>query len=300
MKPRLRPLVFCVILAVVTPFVGRAQAPAGRELRDVPYTEAGKEPQMLDLYLPADDGKEHPLVVWIHGGGWSMGGRRPCPSKPLTGYGYAVASVSYRFSQQAIFPAQIEDCKAALRFLRAHAAEYHIDPARVGVAGESAGGHLVALLGTTGGTKQFDVGSHLDQSSAVQCVIDLYGPSDFLHWGDNTDPSLETPFNGLARLVGGKISTHQEAARTASPFYDVSKESVPFLIFHGDKDPIVPLQQSQVLDAALRQAGVASTLYVLPGAGHGGPQFGTPENLKTMFDFLEKHLKPGANEGTGK
>ena len=294
-----RPLLLCALLfvAVVSasaaPPVANASA-APRTLRDLPYVEHGTPRQKLDLYLPADDGKAHPLLVWVHGGSWSMGNRYPCPCVPLTASGCAVASVGYRFSQDAIFPAQIEDCKAAIRWLRAHAGEYHLDPAHVGAAGESAGGHLVALLGTTGDQPTFDVGSNLDQSSAVQCVIDLYGPSDFLHYGDPTYAAFvnNDPDNGLARLVGGPVGTHLEAARLASPVYDVNKSSAPFLIFQGDHDNLVPQQQSELLHAALLKAGVSSSLKIVPGAGHGGPKFTQPGNLALMMSFLEKYLLP--------
>lgn len=281
--------------SLTTPPPTLAAKPAPpRQLRDLAYVANGLEHQKVDLYLPADDGQDHPLVVWIHGGGWQAGGRFPCPIARLTAQNCAVASVGYRFSQEALFPAQIEDCKAALRFLRAHAAEYHLDPAHVGVVGESAGGHLVALLGTTGDKRQFDVGANLDQSSAVQCVVDLFGPTDFLHYG----PPAVAEFmskdarNGGAKLFGGPIIEHQDAARAASPITYVDKAAAPTLMVHGDKDPIVPLQQSEIFHEALTKAGVESSLKVVPGAGHGGPAFASPENLKLMGDFLDKHLRP--------
>jgi len=264
-------------------------AAATRELRDIPYVSGGTDQQRLDLYLPPWR-TPTPLVVWIHGGGWEKGSKSFCMAKGLLAYGYAAASIDYRFSSAAIYPAQIEDCKAAIRYLRAHAAEYGIDPKRIGVWGGSAGGHLVALLGTTGNIRDFDVGENLGQSSAVQCVVDWFGPSDFLHWGATSTLRPENPDNPLTRLVGGPISTHQEAARRASPFYFVQRDSAPFLIMHGDHDTLVPLQQSEELNAALQKAGVESTLKVIPGAGHGGPGFKTAENLELIKDFLQKHL----------
>lgn len=193
-------------------------------------------------------------------------------------------------SRTAIYPAQIEDCKAAIRFLRAHAAEYGIDPKRIGVWGASAGGHLVALLGTTGNIRDFDVGENLDQSSAVQCVVDWFGPADFLTISADDPRVAQSPDNPIAKLLGGPIATHQEEARRASPVSFVGKESAPFLIMHGDRDPLVPLDQSRELNAALQKAGVESTLEVLPGAGHGGAGFGTPEKLEKILNFFQKHL----------
>lgn len=269
----------------------RSAAPSGaRELRDVPYVSGGHERQRLDLFLPPEDGAAHPLVVWIHGGGWEGGNKDRCPAKPLVAKGYAVASLNYRLSQHATYPAQIEDCKAAIRWLRAHAAEHGIDKERVGVWGASAGGHLVALLGTTGHVRDFDVGENLDQSSRVQCVIDWFGPADFLHYGDPPWRGLDYPKGVVAKLLGGTVSADPERARRASPVYFVQADAAPFLIMQGDRDNLVPLQQSELLHAALTKAGVESTLQVYPGAGHGGGPFGSPEALRLMGDFLNKHL----------
>ena len=282
--------------ATVLPPPAAKPAPAPRqEFLDLPYVQDGQERQRLDLYLPAapPDSKGRPLVVWVHGGGWESGSKLGCPAKQLVGRGYAVASIGYRLSQQAVFPAQIEDCKAAIRWLRAHAAEYSIDPSRIGAWGESAGGHLVALLGTTGGTRQFDVGGNLDKSSAVQCVLDWFGPADFLVWGDPpVDATSDTAATPIAHLLGGTIRTHEALARAASPVYFVGKDAAPFLIMHGDRDGLVPLQQSRELDAALQKAGVESTLKVLPGAVHGGAAFRQPDNLLLTLDFFDRHLHP--------
>ncbi len=266
---------------------------AARELRDVPYVSGGHERQRLDLYLPAEDGAAHPLVVWIHGGGWEGGNKDGCPARPLVARGYAVASLNYRLSQHAIYPAQIEDCKAAIRWLRTHAAEHGIDRERVGVWGASAGGHLVALLGTTGRLRDFDVGENLDQSSRVQCVLDWFGPADFLHYGDPPWAGLDYPKGVVAKLLGGPVSADPERARRASPLYFVQADAAPFLIMQGDNDNLVPLQQSQMLDAALKKAGVESTLEVYPGAGHGGAVFTSPASLKLMGEFFERHLRAG-------
>ena len=282
------------------PPAAKASPATVREVADIPYVSGGVERQRLDLYLPDTspgaiaERSLRPLVVWVHGGGWDASNRQGCPARVLVGRGYVVASLGYRLSSQAIYPAQIEDCKAAIRWLRAHAGEYGIDPTRIGAWGESAGGHLVALLGTTGGTRRFDVGENLDQSSRVQCVLDWFGPTDFLHWGDPPATAiLDTPNTALARLIGGPILSHQDLARAASPVYFVDKDSAPFLILHGDKDGTVPLQQSGELNAALQKAGVESTLKVVAGAGHGGPAFTTADNLQLMADFADRHLHPG-------
>ena len=199
-----------------------------------------------------------------------------------------MASINYRLSQHAVFPAQIEDCKAAIRWLRANAAKYHLDPDHIGVWGASAGGHLVALLGTTGGVKELEgTGGNLDQSSRVQCVVDWFGPTDMATMGRQADK----PGTPVAQLIGGPVQENQEKARKASPLTYVSKDSAPFLIMHGDKDNMVPLQQSEVLAEALKKAGVEVKLQVVKGNGHGGPGFNSPENRKLIEDFFAKHLK---------
>jgi acetyl esterase/lipase len=250
--------------------------------------------QRLDLYLPAQPGPPRPLVVYIHGGGWRGGSKNECPARPLVRLGYVVASAEYRFSQDATWPAQIQDCKAAIRWLRANAVQYGIDPKRIGVWGASAGGHLVALLGVTGNITDFDTAPNHDQSSAVQCVVDFFGPSDFLHYGDVPGPKLDTANSPVDQLLGGSVATHQALARSASPVYFVTKDAAPFLILHGDHDPMVPLQQSQELNADLQHAGVESTLQVIPGGGHGGPGFSNPASRKLIVSFLDRYLRPVA------
>ncbi len=266
-------------------------------LQDLKYVEHGHERNRLDLYLPekaaekAPEKVPHnrlPLIVWIHGGGWQAGSKESSPAVYLAAKGYAVASINYRYSQQAVFPAQIEDCKAAIRWLRANAAKYHLDRDRVGVWGGSAGGHLVALLGTTAGVKELEgKGGNLDQSSRVQCVVDFFGPTDFVNWDPNFNKLV---YNMITQLLGGPANKNREKARAASPLFYVSKDSAPLLIMHGDKDPLVPLSQSEVMIEAMKKAGVEAKLVVIKGGGHGSPGFDTPENRKLIEEFFAKHL----------
>jgi len=265
--------------------------PGVRQVFDVPYVTGGHEAQKLDLYIPENTKSALPLLVYIHGGGWAKGDKNGCPGRGFATHGYVVASLNYRLSQDAIFPAQIEDCKAAIRFLRAHASEYKIQGDRVGVWGGSAGGHLVAMLGTTGDIRDFDTGANLDQPSKVQCVVDWYGPTDFLHWGEKPNPALDTLNTGIAKLIGGTITENPEKARRASPIYFVKKDAAPFLIMHGDKDTLVPIQQSQILDAALKKVGVECKLVVIPGARHADPIFKSEPNQALILQFFDQHLK---------
>lgn len=268
-----------------------APLPEGvRALTDIPYVTNGHERQKLDLYLPSvPDEKPRPVFIRIHGGAWRHGDK--LAQRSVANYvkkGYVGVAINYRFSQQAIFPAQIEDCKAAVRWLRAHASEYGIDPDRIVVMGGSAGGHLAALLGTTGDTTVFDVGENLDQSSAVCAVIDSYGPTDLLAAAKT--PGFENKGSMVTQLLGGPISEKTDLAKRANPITYVSAGDPPFLILHGDADPIVPLNQSELLHAALEKAGVPSEFHVVKGGAHGGEAFKTQEYKDALKHFLEENV----------
>ena len=228
-----------------------------------------------------------PVIVWVHGGAWLAGSKEQCPAVRFVRKGYAAASVNYRLSQHAKFPAQIEDCKAAIRWLRANAKEYGLDTGHVGVWGASAGGHLVALLGTTGSVKELEgEEGNLDQSSRVQAVVDWFGPTDFLQMGGSHNDARSPE----SQLIGGAIQEHKDQVARANPITYVSKDDPPFLIMHGDQDRTVPFSQSELLAEALKKAGVEVTLKPIKGAGHGGRGFGSPENDKLVEDFFAKHL----------
>ncbi len=270
---------------------------------DISYIPGGDDAQKLDLYLPEKTaGKAVPLIVHIHGGGWRGGSKFPCPVAAMVLKGYAVASVEYRFSQKAIFPAQIQDCQAAIRWLRAHSREYNFDPDRIGVVGGSAGGHLSALVGTSGGKRAFSpIGGNEDQSDRVQAVCDIYGPADFSsvvqQAADDQNVrnifKFNTPSDPYSSLIGTALDDKHKAA-AASPVHYVSSNNPPFLILHGTHDALVPLAQSEQLAAALREKGVAVWLQKLPGSGHGGPAFGKPSITQLTQNFFDKHLRGAA------
>jgi acetyl esterase/lipase len=261
--------------------------------RDMAYVENGHDRQKLDLYVP-EALEPLPVIIWIHGGGWQGGSKDGCP--PLrAGYteqGYAVASIGYRLSGHAVFPAQIEDCKAAIRWLRAHDAEYNLDPDRFGVWGSSAGGHLVALLGTSGDVEEFDVGPNLDQSSRVQAVCDYYGPTDFKAFV--TTPRYERHAQAEApeaKLIGGAVLENPDKVKRVNPITYVSKDDPPFLIVHGDQDGTVPHNQSELLFEALKKTGVPVHFHTIHGAGHGGPGFNEAVIGDMVREFFERKLK---------
>jgi acetyl esterase/lipase len=278
--------------------VQRRNLPPGATVEiDVKYADLSPA-EKLDIHLPPNASGSLPVVICVHGGGWLGGDKQYMPAVVFVTQGYAVASINYRFSNEHVYPAQLHDCKAAIRWLRAHAERYHLDPNRLGAWGDSAGGHLVALLGTTGDVKEVegDVGGNLDQSSRVQCVVDWYGPTDMSVFWEQADrvenifknKPDESPIN---KLFGGAVAERKDLVRLANPVAFVSKDDPPFLIRHGDKDTLVPLAQSGILADALKAAGVEAHLEVLKGAGHGGPAFGSESSRKLVFDFFANHLK---------
>jgi acetyl esterase/lipase len=264
------------------------------------YVPDGHERQRLDLYLPSvPQAGRLPLIVWIHGGAFRMGSKEGDADNPLpldyVTQGYAVASINYRLSQHAIWPAQIEDCKAAVRWLRAHAADYGIDAARIASWGPSAGGHLAAMLGVTGAERALDVGEHLEQPSAVQCVVDYYGPTDFLLMDAQRPPGgmvHDTPDSPESELIGGPIQDNKAKTARANPITYVSPSAPPFLIVHGDADPLVPFQQSVILRDALTTAGVSVDFHTVLGGGHG--RFSDPAVPTLTARFLAHHLQVDA------
>lgn len=272
---------------------------------DVQYVPDGDAAQSLDIYYPEkqslEDGADKPraLLVWIHGGGWSAGSKAQVPYLSQLNRGYVVASIEYRFSQKAAFPAQIQDCQAAIRWLRAHAKRYHVDPNHIGVGGASAGGHLAALLGTSGGKQAFPmIGGNEDQSDRVQAVCDIFGPTDFCTVMEQAeqDKNVKNIFqwnkgDPYSRLIHARLGEDKDKCEAVSPVHYVSKDSPPFLILHGDRDTLVPYAQSVELSDLLAKAGVEVTLQKLPGAGHGGAAFGLPAVAQLAISFFDKHLK---------
>jgi acetyl esterase/lipase len=230
--------------------------------RDLAYVPDGHVRQKLDLHLPRT-GEKAPLIVYIHGGAY-LGGDKNSPFMPkrLLEKGYAIASLNYRLSPDAIYPAQIEDCKAAVRWLRAHSAQHQIDPARFVAWGESAGGHLAALLGAMGA----------DHDSAVQGVVDYYGPSDFLQMDAHAIPGTQQhdqPGSPASRVIGGAIQQNKEKVARANPVTFLTSKAPPFFLAHGTRDRVVPYHQSVLLAEALAERGVRFVFHPVQDTDHG-------------------------------
>lgn len=256
--------------------------------RDIPYVSDGHPRQTFDLYLPRQRTGKLPVVVWIHGGGWSGGSKRPTPCAKLVDRGYAVASVGYRLTDVATFPAQIHDCAAAVRYLRGNADQLGIDPDRIGAIGSSAGGNLGLLLAVGGGVDALagDLGDHNDQSSRINCLVDFFGTVEF------RKPQEFPLNNNRIKYLGGTPAEQPERAALVTPLTHVSMDDSPVLIIHGDADRTVTISHSRALESALALAGVEHELVLVPGGGHGGEKFNTPEVLAKVHDFLDRHLKP--------
>jgi acetyl esterase/lipase len=240
------------------------------------------------------------LIIYIHGGGWMGGSKVPCPFAHLVSQGYVVASVEYRFSQKALFPAQIQDCQAAIRWLRANSDKYNVDPKHVGVIGISAGGHLSALVGTSGGKDAFPpIGGNEEQSDKVQCVCNIFGPANFAtvlqQTADDKNVRNIFEFNKLndpySLLIGVNLDADREKTDAVSPIHYVSAGTPPMLILHGTHDALVPYAQSEELIAALKANEIPAWLQTLPGSGHGGPAFEKPAISAMIETFFEKYLK---------
>lgn len=250
---------------------------------------------LLDVYTPNKTTPgPTPLIVFVHGGSWRTGNKDSCmPAKDFgsgtfMNRGYAVACINYRYSTEAIYPAQIQDVKASIRWLRANADTYNIYAGKIAIWGVSAGGHLAALAGTTSDITSYDVGNNLQFSSKVDAVVDYYGPTDLVD--GNTGPGTKTYENTL-KLIGGDGSDFNVRAAAASPTTYVTSDDTPFHIVHGTKDSVVPIRQSHLMNNKLKESLVSSELIAITGAGHGGTAFTTATRFDAISKFLDSLLR---------
>ena len=295
-----------LVLAVSIWAAGVAESAEGRRrrmefpdvniVRDVIYKRVNGRDLRLDIYSPKSITHSLPVVLWIFGNRWSRGSKNHPPPLDLMSQGYIVVSIDYRLSGEATFPAAIEDCKAAVRWIRANAAAYHFDPDHIGVWGHSAGGHLAALLGTSGGVAELEgTPDNSTFSSRVQAVCDMSGPSDIVQFYEAVSNSNEgmapTVKSSIEQFLGGPVEQDRAKAIAASPTTYVSKEDPPFLIIHGENDMTIPVSQSELLASKLKAAGVHVTLIVDENRGHG---IGGPAFAQEITSFFDKYLKPAS------
>lgn len=276
---------------------------------DVEYTQniefgkGGNTPLLMDMARPKTDSQApRPVLVFVHGGAWFSGDKTQGTEKIIEAAkrGFVGVTIDYRYSRVAPFPAQIEDCKCAIRFMRAKARDYNIDPDHIGAWGCSAGGHLVALLGTTANVKELEgTGGYQEFSSAVNAVVDYYGPTDIVQlMGTRSTVRWDTPNSPPNMLIGAPVLQNKDKADKANPIKYISKDLPPFLIVHGERDGQVPISQSELLYNALKAAGANVDFQVMHNCDHGfdiGKGSGDAGEVQRAFnltwEFLEKNLK---------
>jgi len=260
---------------------------------DIQYASASTgEPLRLDLYTPQPGGGA-PLVVWIHGGAWENGNKTAMPLAAVIERGFAVASLDFSPASKAPFPGQIHEIKAAIRFLRAQAKQYGYDASKIAIAGASSGAHLAAVVGTSNGRPELEgtLGDHRNESSAVQAIVSYFAATNL-----TTILAQSTPFGlgirepALKRLLGAAPKDAEPVARLASPVFQVDGSDPPLLLFHGDQDPQMPINQSHELEGAYEQQGLDVELVVVHGAAHGGDAFYSAENVQRVAQFLSAQL----------
>jgi len=262
--------------------------------KDLEYAKVGDHQLLLDLYLPQSSGSVAPsLVLWVHGGAWRAGSKANPPIRYLLKHNFAIASIDYRLSTHAPYPALLHDCKAAIRWLRAHQKQYQFNADKIAVAGSSAGGHLAALIGVTNGSKPHEgkVGKHLNQSSDIQAIVDYYGPTNFLSILHQSTPhGLSVRVPALQLLLGSQPEENPALAKEASPTEHVDPHDPPLLMLHGDQDPQVPINQSHELHHQYKLHNLDAHLEVIHGGKHGGPLFYNKTNQKLVIEFLNLHI----------
>ncbi|MDA1233043.1 MAG: alpha/beta hydrolase [Planctomycetota bacterium] len=263
--------------------------------RDVEYARVGEHRLLLDLYMPPQSSKPAPLVVWIHGGAWRAGSKDSVPVERWLQQGFAIASVEYRLSPVAKFPAQIHDIKAAIRWLRGNANSHGTDPSRFIIAGSSAGGHLAALVGVSNGVKALegDSGDFTSTSSDVQAIISFFGASNLESiLSQSTPHGLSVRVPALELLLGGQPNQKRELAKLASPLMHVAATDPPLWLIHGDADPQMPVEQSHELQTRYVELGLKVDLEIVKDGKHGGEGFFTDKQLDRIAQQLKADVNP--------
>jgi acetyl esterase/lipase len=259
--------------------------------RNITYGQGADTELKLDLAMPKSGAGPFPAVVFLHGGGWSAGSRQQMNHfiEGMARMGYVAVTVEYRLVPNARFPAQVEDCKAAVRWLRANAKQYNVRSDRIGVVGLSAGGHLAAMLGVTRKEDGLEgLGGNPGQSSRVQAVVSFFGPTDFSarNWPKDFEEMVIAPF------LGGSIADNANSYKRASPINYANAHSPPFLFVHGTDDKLVPIDQSTRFAEKLEKLGVPTQMVALEGEGHGFTDANNQKSMQQMLEFLNQWLKP--------
>jgi len=282
-----------VVLAVIL-FCCNGQgtaADAPRDFKDVVYATVGGTALALDVHLPQGVRKP-PLVVFVHGGAWTTGNKGPYPAF-LVDRGFAVASLDFRSSNDAQFPADVHDIKAGIRFLRAKASEYGYRADRIAVVGASSGGHLAALVGVTNGDKTLEgtEGDYLQESSSVQAIVSYFGASDLTTiLAQSTPRGLEVREPALKRLLGDTPDKVPGLAKLASPIFHVDRDDPPIMLLHGDQDTQMPLNQVYELQWAYEQAGKHANVLILHGVDHEAGPFFKGDPVERVVAFLKRSI----------
>jgi ankyrin repeat protein/fermentation-respiration switch protein FrsA (DUF1100 family) len=274
-------------------WTGSSNKDARWVMKDVEYARVGGSALLLDIHMPQNV-TDSDLVVWVHGGAWRSGSKQDMPLGALVNAGYTVASVDYRLSTVAPFPAQVHDIKAAIRYLRARAGRYGYRADRIAIAGASAGGHLAALVGTTNGSSELEgtIGDHPEQSSDVHAIVNYYGPTNFTTiLSQSTAHGLAVRVPALELLLGGQPDDKLELAELASPVNHVDARDPPLLLIHGDQDVQVPINQSHELFGKYKEFDLPVRFEVVHGGAHGGSEFYDDKLLGVVRKFLNDSLR---------
>lgn len=300
-----RTLLLTLLLLIVT-CTSRAQTSPVQNIfpngtitySNIPYADDTLKKHLLDIYLPSNAGAKTPLIVWVHGAAWMLNdkyadmGYMKNTIKGFIDSGYALASIDYRYSTTAVFPAQVQDCNQALEYLYEHAEQYKLDKKRIALIGFSAGGHLASLLALShnNSVPSFYVNGAKPRFT-IKCVLDFYGPSDLVAISSNPDTSINNARNPVAVLLGAMPVDRPDLARRASPVTYIDKDDPPFLIVQGEKDESVPNTQSRLLSSSLKLAGVKNELIIVPNAPHYGEMFDAEWIRRKVFSFLGDNFK---------
>jgi len=278
-------------MLVAVAFCGLAHA-AEPVQKDIEYARIGERALALDLYRP-DVSEAAPVVVWVHGGAWRSGSKNDVPVKRWLEAGFALASVDYRLSPEAQFPAQVHDIKSAIRFLQANADKYGIDAGKIIVAGSSAGGHLAALVGVSNGVQELEgnVGVSPDRPARIRATVSFFGAANLESiLGQSSEHGLSVRVPALKLLLGDTPDKKPGPARLASPVAHVDANDPPLFLIHGDADPQMPIEQSRELAAKYEQLKLPVMFETIAGGKHGGKEFFEDERLDRLASEVKKSL----------